>query len=334
MEFKAAICPNCGADLRLPEDKKVLKCMYCGKDVIVHDAIDKAIGPNIENMLALANSAKQSNNNKEAYDYYTKILELNATHYEAWLGKGECAGWQSTIAEPRWQETVAGVENAIKFCPENLKEKMKLKAADVINRVGVGYFQLSSNHMYDFGRVGTEQENFYTRCQNVIALWELAHSYAPTDLQIIDNIIHVCKVQIEGVNYKEFNQYGEYNALSKVNDNYSAKMTAKMNEYVNKRRALDSSYQAPTIQKKGCFIVTATMGSENHPHVLLLRVFRDYWLSKRTIGKLFIRKYYRYSPYFADIIRQRKKLRQISYVTIVLPSVKLAKRLLKKQREI
>jgi hypothetical protein len=331
MEFKAAICPNCGADLRLPEDKKILKCMYCGKDVIVHDAIGKAAGPTIENMLALAESAKQSNNHEEAYDYYTKILELNSTHYEAWLGKGESAGWLSTIAEPRLQETVTGVENAIKFCPENLRGEVKLRAADIINRIGVGFHNLSLKHMYDFGRVGNGKEEFYTRCQNVICMWEIANSYAPKDKQIIDNIITVTQLQIEGVNYKEFNQYGEYNAVSHVNADYAAKMNIKMNEYIGKRRFLDPYYQAPTIKKKGCFIVTATMGSENHPNVLFLRIFRDCWLSTRAIGRIFIEQYYKFSPYFAEIIRRRVTLRRLSYLIVVLPSVKLARKLMKKR---
>jgi tetratricopeptide (TPR) repeat protein len=332
MEFKAAICPNCGADLRLPEDKKILKCMYCGKDVIVHDAIEKASGPTIENLLALAKSALQSNNVKEAYDYYNKVLELNPTHYEAWLGKAESAGWQSTIAEPRLRETMNGVETAIKFAPENLKGKIRLRSADILNRVAVGYHNLSLNHMFDYGRVGNGKEEFYTRCQDAIYIWELANSYAPNNVQIIDNIIAVTQLQIEGVNYKEFNQYGEYTAVSHVNDDYAAKMTAKMNEYIAKRGALDPLYQAPTVKKKGgCFIITATMGSENHPHVLFLRIFRDSWLSTRVAGRLFIEKYYKYSPYFANVIQRRAKLKRISYVLIVIPSVRLAKKLMRRK---
>ena len=304
----------CGADLRLPEDKKILKCMYCGKDIIVHEAIEKAVGPTIENFLTIARCARDSGNNKEAYDYFTKVLELNPAHYEAWLGKGESAGWLSTLADCRLPEVITGVENAVRFCPQDQKEEIKAKGADIINKVAAAFFLLSSNHMFEYGRLGDEANNYYSRCQAIINAMELAHSYAPMNKEIIDNIIHVCRAQIEGVNYKVFTEYGEGAQISRITPEYESKLTSKMNEYVAKRRALDSTYQPPTIKKKsGCFVVTATMGSDNHPYVLLLRDFRDQWLSKRSIGRIFIDRYYKYSPHLADAIRQRKTLRRISF---------------------
>ena len=109
MAFKAAKCPNCAGELQVPEGKKAVKCMYCGSDIIVQEAI-KAAGVNIANLLNLARNAAVSGNNQEAYDYYTKILEINVQSYEAWFGKGEAAGWMSALglewafrlaAEPR-----------------------------------------------------------------------------------------------------------------------------------------------------------------------------------------------------------------------------------------
>jgi tetratricopeptide (TPR) repeat protein len=35
IEFIPAVCPNCGGELRVPENRKVVKCMYCGYDVII-----------------------------------------------------------------------------------------------------------------------------------------------------------------------------------------------------------------------------------------------------------------------------------------------------------
>ena len=39
MTFKPAICPSCGGKLQLPDNLSTAKCMYCGVDVIVQDAI-------------------------------------------------------------------------------------------------------------------------------------------------------------------------------------------------------------------------------------------------------------------------------------------------------
>ena len=49
--------------------------------------------------------------------------------------------------------------------------------------------------------------------------------------------------------------------------------------------------------KKGCYVATCVYGSYDCPPVWTLRRFRDAWLSKRWYGRLFIRFYYRTSPY-------------------------------------
>ena len=44
MTFKAARCPTCGGDLQVPDDRTSVKCMYCGGEVIVREAIRLAAG--------------------------------------------------------------------------------------------------------------------------------------------------------------------------------------------------------------------------------------------------------------------------------------------------
>ena len=44
MTFKAAICPSCGGALQVPDDRATVKCMYCGVDVVVGEAIQLAAG--------------------------------------------------------------------------------------------------------------------------------------------------------------------------------------------------------------------------------------------------------------------------------------------------
>jgi len=52
----------------------------------------------------------------------------------------------------------------------------------------------------------------------------------------------------------------------------------------------------------GCFIATAAFGSCAEPHVKLLRDFRDQRLLTNMPGRWFVRMYYRYSPFWADLI--------------------------------
>ncbi len=49
----------------------------------------------------------------------------------------------------------------------------------------------------------------------------------------------------------------------------------------------------------GCFIATACYGSYEHPQVIILRSFRDEQLLTCSLGKRFVRLYYRYSPIIA-----------------------------------
>ncbi len=242
VELKAAICPNCGGDLRLPEDRKVLKCMYCGKDIIVEEAIKKA-EPSLESYLTLARTAKYARNYQEAFEYYNKILELNPTHYEAWLGKAECAGWLSSVDAFRIQEVITCFETGLKYCPQEIKEHIKTENIIMVNSVLVAHFKILSDYMYEYG-VNLDVRNvYYVKCRQLVSAWEILNQYDPTDKQIITNIIDVCKRQIDGVEYKPAPGSGlllMFFNHSQVTPEYKSKLVSKMNEYIAKRKALDN----------------------------------------------------------------------------------------------
>ena len=75
-----------------------------------------------------------------------------------------------------------------------------------------------------------------------------------------------------------------------------------------------------TGKKKGCFIATAAYGSALHPHVKILRDFRDKYLMTRKGGRKFVSLYYRYSPVAAEIISKYKILR-LSVRIYLLPAI-------------
>ncbi len=62
-------------------------------------------------------------------------------------------------------------------------------------------------------------------------------------------------------------------------------------------------------QKKTCFIATAAYGSQLHPHLDILRDFRDKYLISNGIGRKLVELYYKYSPSIADFIAKHTLLK-------------------------
>ena len=61
----------------------------------------------------------------------------------------------------------------------------------------------------------------------------------------------------------------------------------------------------------GCYIATAVYNSYNAPEVLCLRRFRDEILSTSTIGRLFIRAYYFFSPPIAEKLKKTRVINML-----------------------
>ncbi len=62
-------------------------------------------------------------------------------------------------------------------------------------------------------------------------------------------------------------------------------------------------------KKESCFIATAAYGSPLHPHIDILRDFRDQYLVTNKIGQALVNFYYRYSPGIANFISKYKILK-------------------------
>ncbi len=77
----------------------------------------------------------------------------------------------------------------------------------------------------------------------------------------------------------------------------------------------------------GCFIATACYGSETADEVILLQGFRDDYLSKSGVGRLFVYAYYAISPRLAIFIGRRPALRRLVKAWFVNPVVSVVKKL-------
>jgi hypothetical protein len=87
-------------------------------------------------------------------------------------------------------------------------------------------------------------------------------------------------------------------------------------------------YRGASQSTSCCFVITATLGDRNHPHVLLLQRFRDGWLLHRGWGRACNTLYETVGPVLAGIIRKSRILQDLSRILIVGPGVFVARRVL------
>lgn len=71
-----------------------------------------------------------------------------------------------------------------------------------------------------------------------------------------------------------------------------------------------------------CYIATAAFGAELEDKTDVLRLFRDEYLLNNSVGKAFVKAYYKYSPPLADYIAERDWLRSVVRI-LLLPIVGL-----------
>jgi len=82
--------------------------------------------------------------------------------------------------------------------------------------------------------------------------------------------------------------------------------------------------------KQGCFIATAVYGSPYARQVITFTHFRDNYLSGNTLGKLFIRWYYRFSPFLASKIENRESAKIFIRILLLNPLHSILRLALKK----
>lgn len=91
---------------------------------------------------------------------------------------------------------------------------------------------------------------------------------------------------------------------------------------------IDTTKQMDPYSPEGCFIATATYGTEAHPKIDLLREFRDEFLKENYFGRLFVKAYYRLSPPVADYVAAKEARREKVRKLLVEPLCKVVEKVL------
>jgi tetratricopeptide (TPR) repeat protein len=163
MGFQAAKCPSCAGDIQVPTDRDVVKCMYCGVDVVVREAIRAVGGPSAETLADLRRKALDAANPTDAFQLFSRALEADPKNVAALMGKGEAAGWCSTIANLRFQEMSTYFNDAIKLAAPDAQEGLKQRAARSIGNVSVALWSQAQERFQRFASLDQTWIEFATQ---------------------------------------------------------------------------------------------------------------------------------------------------------------------------
>lgn len=322
MPFRPAQCPSCQKNIQIPDDVDTALCMYCGEQIFFQ-ASHGTTGPDVANLLGLARTAVAGLNFEEAEKYYARVLEIDPTISEAWFGKGKAAGWQSTLGNMRINETVVAFKHAIATSSSDDKENIILDCFTDINNLSVELHTMARKHMEEFISLPNSWTDYLDRTFMLIDILEETADWSPESKTNLENIVFLSKLCINGIAYTDPFDNNASKAWH-LTPEFETIMREKMNNATTKIQALDPSYTPPIAEavkpESSCFVVTATMGDENHPHVVTMRNFRDEYLLKRGWGITFVKAYYLHGPKVAHLISKNIVLRYLSYLCIVVPA--------------
>jgi len=261
MGFQAAKCPSCAGDIQVPTDRDVVKCMYCGVDVVVREAIRAVAGPSAETLVDLGRKALDGANPTDAFQLFSRALEADPKNVAALMGKGEAAGWCSTIANMRFQEMSTYFNDAIKLAAPDAQEGLKQRAARSIGSVCGALWSQAQERFQRFASLDDTWVEFVGQAWALVEAYELALVFNPTDKILLENIITISRAMLQGFNYV---MIGGSANVRRLTPGLEAFYKEAMEKATWRRRKLDPTFQAPTVERAkvpGCCVFIALLAS-------------------------------------------------------------------------
>lgn len=326
VQFVPANCPVCGGELRVPNNLETVKCIYCGHDILIQNNLVIEKKQNTDRLLDLAQSAEESRNYQQAYQYYSQVLEQDSNIAKAWVGKGISAGYMSSLKSQKISEAITCIKRGI-LLDNALNRYAATQLAHVILLYTKGLNKYFTKRLYEemrppgvildpvmSGLVISSRRS--TSKQQMTD--EFRKNYCPYILQglifswQISQDIGVAKRIL-----KTLDEISSFYVLPEEIINFARKKLATTLSEIREKFPEISQQK----KKAKCFIITATMQDSNHPYVVLLQQYRDQELLKSNLGKFLVNIYYKYSPFFARFIEMSTLLQKISLYFIVKPAV-------------
>ena len=139
------VCKGCGTSYSAEEARGMMREVEGEEPVATGASVMPQANPNqqqLDNILMLATSSYEADNNAEAENYCNQAIVLDAMCYKAWFLKGKAIGWQSTLGNNRMEEAAHSFCKAIDFAPEDEKEDLKNQASEELKKLGLACMNL------------------------------------------------------------------------------------------------------------------------------------------------------------------------------------------------
>ena len=243
MEFKSAKCPSCFGELQVPDNKDFVICMYCGTNIKVRDSIKIVYDANLPNWFKIANSARDSGQYEEAYEYYNKILEIDSDNSDAWFGKGIAAGYMSTLYNIRINEMMTCFKNSIASSTDDRKELLNQKIVDYIDSVVSRMHPLVRKHCVEFISAKESWYNYISQCKIMLNSLEYCHELLPDKINIMKKIIFLCNDNIRGIgDYGQGNEENKF-LFRQISNEYKQELQKKLSDFDSKIKEIDLNHK-------------------------------------------------------------------------------------------
>lgn len=222
MAIVALRCPSCNGEIELDDSREYGFCTFCGSKVMIQEEIQKikvvhtgtvTLDDTAKsgNYMALADSAFKNKNYEEAYSYYTKVLECDASSWQAVFGKGLSAAYMSTPENSRVNELFNAIEDAKSLL---FKSENRIAAYVTIQRKAVDFANCfcNSSRMSTFPSIDAAK-SYFTAVERSVALILyvlniLDNAVISRDAEteayyksVIDNTLDICVLSLKNVRY-------------------------------------------------------------------------------------------------------------------------------------
>jgi hypothetical protein len=192
-----------------------------------------------------------------------------------------------------------------------------------------GYIMARFDDVYTGDSEGESEITFTTPANNAVDV-NVDESISATFRRALDRttvttetfLVHDGAINIDGV-VKSVGNVATFKPLSPLD--HDTKHTATITEGVKDfgGNSINHSYtwsfttESGSGGNGGCFIATAAYGSPMAKDVVLLQEFRDNILTNNSVGKMFVRFYYKFSPPIANYIGGSEGLRFVVRCSLV-----------------